>query len=313
MKLSASDLVKKAHLTGRWRISQQSLISPLLGASLNFEVEHTSQIIINVSNQANLLSPSQYFTARVDNDPWHRWPASQENNQLTLSTDRHHITIMTGGNSDLDDVWWQQQDFKVNSVILDDGAKLWQTIPDKKVLILGDSITAGCWVNGKHASVDYRPESNYVSVAQDLLTNVELQRVAYSAAGVLRPGTGNVPVARQWLSHFDALHTIEPDHYDLVIIALGVNDRRFPQKEFSEQYTRYLQAVIARYQTKIALMVPFLQSFKECIQNIGKQRSIPVITTDGWCQHTVDGLHPDSQGSVEAGQHFAQAIQQLVQ
>lgn len=313
MKLSAHELTSLTRQTGRWRIDHHALVSPLLGATLTFTIEKSSQLTVLVHNHANPLSPSQYFTVQVDNGPWHRWPASRGKWTLPLTTSRHQVTIMTGGNCDLDDVWGGQQIFAIQGLDVDSGSQLQPIFHDQHVLILGDSITAGCWVAGKHASVDYRPESNYVGVAQKMLPTVEFQRVAYSAAGVLRPGTGNVPVAIDWLDHFDAHQLVSPQHYDLVIVALGVNDQRFSQQQFSTAYQNYIHAVLHRYQTDIALMVPFLQTFKDNIQQLGQQLAIPVINTANWCHHTVDGLHPDQQGSLEAGHHFAQVIQQLLQ
>lgn len=313
MRLSAPELMHQARLAGRWRLDGQSLISPLLGSSISFSVVNTSLLTVDVSNHANSLSPSQYFTVQVDNDPWLRWPAATRKWQLRISPVAHHITIMTGGNSDRDDVWFRQQDFCVNAIEIDTGARIKPIGPSKSILILGDSITAGCWVNGKHPSIDYRPESNYVGIAQSFFPDIELQRVAYYAAGVIRLGAGNVPRAIQWLDHFDASHSIKPRSYDLVVIALGVNDRRFSVERFYPAYQEYVNAVVARYQCPVALMVPFLQSFKNCIQEIGQQQSIPVINTERWCLYTVDGLHPDQQGSNEAGRHFAQVIKQLLQ
>lgn len=313
MRLSAQTLIQQTRLAGRWRVDGQSLISPLLGSTISFNVVNTSQITVDVTNRANPLSPSQYFTVQIDGGNWLRWPATIAKWQIRISPVKHHITVMTGGNSDRDDVWFRQQDFTVNAIELDDGGRIKPVTPSKSILILGDSITAGCWVNGKRPSIDYRPESNYVGVAQSLLPTIEFQRVAYSAAGVIRLGTGNVPRARQWLDHFDADHDISPQNYDLVIVALGVNDRRFSVNRFRSAYQKYVNAVLTRYQCPVALMVPFLQSFKNCIQEIGQRLSIPVINTDEWCQHTVDGLHPDQQGSNETGQHFAQVIKQLLQ
>ncbi len=66
---------------------------------------------------------------------------------------------MTGGNCDLDDVWNLQQDFSLDSLEIDSKGQMIPFQRSANVLILGDSITAGCWVNGKHASVIYRPET----------------------------------------------------------------------------------------------------------------------------------------------------------
>lgn len=313
MKLSAADLLTQTHQTGRWFINHGQLMSPLLGATLCFTIRETTQLTIQTVNHVNPLSPSQFFACRIDDGEWHRWPASQGALTIQLTSAEHRITIMTAGNCDLDDVWLQEQDFTITGVVVDDDAIVQPFEQPVKVLVLGDSITAGCWVNGKHASVDYRPEGNYLSVASDLLPQWEFHRVAYSAAGVLRSGTGNVPPAGQWLARTDAHRHAPVVAFDLVVIALGVNDRRYPQKEFETTYRKYAQSVQKRYGCPVALLVPFLQSFKDSISRIGQELQIPVISTADWCHHTTDGLHPDQKGSTEAGQHFARALRQLVQ
>lgn len=312
MKLKPSDLNVSAHLTGRWFQDNHTLQSPLLGSTIQFMVHNTQKITISTSNHANTLSPSQYWTCQIDNHSWQRWPANQNHITFDVSHDHHRVIIMTGGNCDLDNVWDQQQDFTLNSIEVDDNATVNPFKRASNVLILGDSITAGCWVNGKHASVDYRPESNYVGIAQQLLPNTELQRVAYSAAGVLRPGTGNVPVAQEWLSSIDANRELPAANYNLVVVSLGVNDRRFSEDEFQIAYQKYVSAVQQRYNCPIALMVPFYQTFKSTIMGTGHHFNLPIISTTNWCHHTTDGLHPNQEGSIEAGQHFAQALRQLI-
>lgn len=313
MHIPAHDLLSITSLAGRWQINQAALTSPLLGATIRFEVQATDHLTIRTTNHANHLAPSQMWTCQIDDRDWVRWPASQGEQTFQLTPATHQVTIMTGGNCDLDDVWFNHEEFALNGFDVAERAVIKPVSQAKKVLVIGDSITAGCWVAGKHASADYRPEANYVGVAQGLLPMVQLDRLAYSAAGVLRPGTGNVPPARQWLSHRDHAHLATPGTYELVVIALGVNDRRFPMNDFEATYREFVQAVQERYQCPVALMVPFLQSFKDSIETIGQGLNLPVISTSHWCQHTTDGLHPDLIGSKEAGEHFAQAIQQLVQ
>ena len=313
MELSANEIMEQTHLTGRWVLHDQSLTSPLLGASLNFTIRNSTSLTIKTVNHANPLSPSQFFTVRIDDGAWQRWPASKGQMTLSFSTTSHQICIMTGGNCDLDDVWYRNEVFTITGMTVDDSSTIQPLAKSTRVLVLGDSITAGCWVAGKHASADYRPESNYLAVAQDLLPQMEIHRVAYSAAGVLRPGTGNVPPAHGWLSKLNAQTEAPVKHFNLVIIALGVNDRRFSTGEFRQAYTEYVKAVQKRYQCSVALIVPFLQSFAQEITTIGKEMNIPVIPTVDWCLETVDGLHPNQRGSLTAGQHFAQALSQLVQ
>lgn len=314
--LDARKIQQYTYLVGRWQIinwlNSTALYTTSLGSALRFSVRGTKRIVLTTSNNANPLSPSQYYAYRIDDQEWRRWPAKQNQLSITVSPLNHQINIMTGGNCDLDDVWFQKQGFSIQQLSIDDHATIEPLKREQQVLILGDSITAGCWVNGKHASVDYRPETNYVGIAQDLLSNIELHRVAYSAAGVLRPATGNVPVAKKWLDHLNFNISVSPKKYDLVVIALGVNDRRFPTSDFISAYQNYVNQVHRRYQCPVALMIPFLQSYRSEIIAIAQKTQCEWIDTKNWCPSTVDGLHPDQKGSDEAGKHFAVAISKLL-
>ena len=177
--------------------------------------------------------------------------------------------------------------------------------------IYGDSITAGCWVNGYGASSDYRPEQNFVGLAQDKI-DVDLARVAYSAAGVLRPATGGVPVAIDWLDHFNAQAPWPPHPVSLSVINLGVNDRRFSEADFATAYEQYVTALLKRQTSPVALMIPFAQSMANVIRATAQHHQLPVIETAGWCASFTDGLHPDLTGAQQAAPRFAKALTRLL-
>jgi lysophospholipase L1-like esterase len=309
---SPQQLLPLANRTGRWTIKDfpdgPVLYTTNLGSVLRCQVTKSHHFIINVKNRHAQLGPSQQYAVRIDDQSWRRFSASVGGISFTTSPDTHTIEVMTAGNSDLDAVWDGNQGFAIRSVEIDDDGQITMAAVRPVVDFIGDSITAGCWVNGKHAAVDYRPESNYTAIAADLL-DVDSVRIAYSAGGVLRPATGGVPVASGFLPRIDRATPWQPNRPQLVVINLGVNDRRFSNADFVSAYEVFIRQVLAAFlAAPVVLLVPFSQSFKPQITAIGHRHCLPVIDTAGWCPSYTDGLHPDQAGSCAAGKQLATAL-----
>ena len=298
--------------TGRWTIKQDGdepvLYTTNLGSYLRCRVAGTSRLTLNVADHHSPLGPGQVYAIRVDGQQWQRFGAQPGKIRLALTPGPHIVEIMTAGNTDLDSVWSGNQGFAIRSLTVDDDSTL-TTTPARPVIdFIGDSITAGCWVAGRHAALDYRPESNYAAVCADLL-GADSVRIAYSAGGVLRPATGGVPVASTFLRQIDRVTSWIPNHPQLVVVNLGVNDRRYPLPRFVRAYDQFIHQVITTFpDSPIDLLVPFSQHFRGQITAIGHQHGLRVIDTAGWCPSYTDGLHPDQAGTTSAGHHLAQAI-----
>lgn len=317
MLISASHLTTDCHLYGRWTIKQindiEVLYTPLLGAMLISQISGCERLIINVEPNQGPMSPSQYFAWRIDHGPWQRVAAVNRQLVVKLDGQAHTLWLMTAGNCDADNVWTGDEGFAINSIQLQGPRPIIQPSPlTSPVTVIGDSITAGCWVAGSQASMDYRPESNFVGLAQDIL-KMPISRIAYSAAGVLRPATGMVPPAPKWLNQLDAFTPAPQINSPLTVVALGVNDRRYGANAFASAYYAYVQQVQKQIHGQIALMVPFAQSFANIIEQTGSRLGMPVIKTAGWCQQFTDHLHPNQESSQTAAKHFAASLRHLLQ
>lgn len=303
-----SQLLKLAQRTGRWVVKHNGLYTTNLGSYLRVRVMGSHQLTLTVTNHHSALGPGQVYAIRVDGCHWRRFFAQQEKIILPLTPDAHTIEIMAAGNTDLDEVWTGDQGFAIQSLRIDDAGTLAPTPVRPVIDFIGDSITAGCWVAGRHAAVDYRPESNYAAICADLL-DADSLRIAYSAGGVLRPATGGVPVASEFLRRIDCHTPWMANHPQLVVVNLGVNDRRYSVAQFSTAYDHFIKQVTDCFPgTPTVLLVPFSQHFKGEIEAIGQYYRLPVIDTANWCPSYTDGLHPDQTGTIIAGQHLAQAI-----
>lgn len=310
-----TDLIKFASRTGRWTVKKinnmPTLYTTNLGSYLRFKVSNAKKCQITVLPNQNSLSPSQVFAFRTDGGKWQRAQASLEKIDIPLDSILHTIEIMAAGNSDIDEVWQGNEGFAIKNIYLDNGAIM--AAPQRPVVnFIGDSITAGCWVVGNHPAADYRPETNYAGICADLL-NVDSVRIAYSAGGVLRPATGGVPTADVFLGKIDDQTLWTPNHPDLTVINLGVNDRRFPLAQFTAAFDLFIQQVKLTFpHTPLAIMIPFSQTFASEIRKIATKHNCSIIETKTWSHSFTDGLHPDQAGAIAEGKMLAQALQPLL-
>lgn len=310
-----TDLIKFASRTGRWTVKKinnmPTLYTTNLGSYLRFKVSNAKKCQITVLPNQNSLSPSQVFAFRIDGGKWQRAQASLEKIDIPLDSILHTIEIMAAGNSDIDEVWQGNEGFAIKNIYLDNGAIM--AAPQRPVVnFIGDSITAGCWVVGNHPAADYRPETNYAGICADLL-NVDSVRIAYSAGGVLRPATGGVPTADVFLGKIDDQTLWTPNHPDLTVINLGVNDRRFPLAQFTAAFDLFIQQVKLTFpHTPLAIMIPFSQTFASEIRKIATKHNCSIIETKTWSHSFTDGLHPDQAGAIAEGKMLAQALQPLL-
>lgn len=310
-----TDLIKFASRTGRWTVKKinnmPTLYTTNLGSYLRFKVSNAKKCQITVLPNQNSLSPSQVFAFRIDGGKWQRAQASLEKIDIPLDSILHTIEIMAAGNSDIDEVWQGNEGFAIKNICLDNGAIM--AAPQRPVVnFIGDSITAGCWVVGNHPAADYRPETNYAGICADLL-NVDSVRIAYSAGGVLRPATGGVPTADVFLGKIDDQTLWTPNHPDLTVINLGVNDRRFPLAQFTAAFDLFIQQVKLTFpHTPLAIIIPFSQTFASEIRKIATKHNCSIIETKTWSHSFTDGLHPDQAGAIAEGKMLAQALQPLL-
>lgn len=314
-KYQPTDLIKFASRTGRWTVKKinnmPTLYTTNLGSYLRFKVSNAKKCQISVLPNQNSLSPSQVFAFRINGGKWQRAQASLEKIDIPLDSTLHTIEIMAAGNTDIDEVWQGNEGFAIKNIYLDSG-KIMAAPQRPLVNFIGDSITAGCWVVGNHPAADYRPETNYAGICADLL-NVDSVRIAYSAGGVLRPATGGVPTADVFLGKIDDQTLWTPNHPDLTVINLGVNDRRFPLAQFTAAFDLFIQQIKLTFpHTPLAIMIPFSQTFASEIRKIATKHDCSIIETKTWSHSFTDGLHPDQAGAIAEGKMLAQALQPLL-
>lgn len=309
---SPQQLLPLAQRTGRWVVKtikgRTALYTTNLGSTIRFNITGARSLNLQTVNNGHPGFPHQVYAWRYDRHPWRRFQVQATPVRLRLP-DRHcHLVeIMTAGNSDFDEVWTGQEGFTIHGINTN-GGQLTPATKRPLVDFIGDSITAGCWVMGKQAAVDYRPESNYVGLACDQL-GIDEVRIAYSAAGVLRPGTGGVPTAKDFLEMVDKVTPWKANQPRVVVVNLGVNDRRFGTDQFTPAYDQFLGQVATTFPgSKVLVLTPFSQTFQSQISQLVARHQFQLVNTTGWCQKFTDGLHPNQSGSLSAAHRLVPVL-----
>lgn len=306
----ANQPLMPAYFQGRWAVKQIAdrdvMYSTNLGAEIDFQVTDASFVRLTFLPLAYEL-PS-WVAIQIDGLPFQRQAVTNDPLWLTLDGRPHVVRVVLSGNTDEDRVWDGNQGFAVKALTTDGELQPVQ-LGRHSVTWIGDSLTAGCWVMGKQPAEDYRAEANYAAVASDLL-NARNVRIAYSAVGLSKPGTGGVPVLPEVLTAVDSKTTWQPVPTDLVVINVGTNDRQADDTTFTVVLRRFLNQVQTLYpNSRLAVMIPFNQNFASIIRAVVAEfMQWQLIETATWQLSTTDGVHLDLAGSRMAGELTAQAL-----
>ncbi|RDF80395.1 endoglucanase [Lactiplantibacillus plantarum] len=306
----ANQPLMPAYFQGRWAVKQIAdrdvMYSTNLGAEIDFQVTDASFVRLTFLPLAYEL-PS-WVAIQIDGLPFQRQAVTNDPLWLTLDGRPHVVRVVLSGNTDEDRVWDGNQGFAVKALTTDGELQPVQ-LGRHSVTWIGYSLTAGCWVMGKQPAEDYRAEANYAAVASDLL-NARNVRIAYSAVGLSKPGTGGVPVLPEVLTAVDSKTTWQPVPTDLVVINVGTNDRHTDDTTFTVVLRRFLNQVQALYpNSRLAVMIPFNQNFAAIIRAVVAEfMQLQLIETATWQLSTTDGVHLDLAGSRMAGELTAQAL-----
>lgn len=313
MKLSAGQIGTYCRLCGRWQLrriqGQDALYSTTLGSYLRFRLSRPATVTFTAISNGNPAANPQIYAWRINGQSWQRVSVTQMPIRILVRQAGAIVEIMTAGNNDSDQVWTGGQGFAIVSLSCDQGAI--SPTPARPLLTaIGDSITAGCWVQGKRSSYDYCPESNYLQLLADHC-GFDTNRLAYSASGVLAPGTGGVPAAGHWLEQLDATHPVPLQASQLVLVNLGTNDHQPDPQLFTKRLVTILQRVRRQCQAPVLVMMPLSQNNHDLIALAARQSSCRLIDTHNWCHHWTDHTHPNQEGAKEMADHLIPIINKM--
>jgi hypothetical protein len=281
-----------------------------MGSALFFKVKGANTVTLGFLTDIYNTDPSG-IAYSVDGGPYTRAAVNHAPVVITgLDTNEHWIRAIVYATSDDDQLWDHDQGVAFTGVTADAGI-IEAVKPKARIAeFFGDSITAGCWLLSHVTSTEsHGGEQNYVEKCCEWLQAINV-RVAFSAAGVTKGGTGGVPSLIHYIDQMDAKTNEKADLPDFIVVNIGQND----DAATSEDFQTGLQDCVHRIQIKrpgvlIFLMVPFSGVRKTEIQAVADSSSNAVfIDTTGWDITYTDGVHPDQNGSVHAGQKLAEFL-----
>lgn len=305
----------QAYFLGRWirkTINGTDCMYTInLGSAIFAKLKGTTSISIGFLDlRASGKNPTE-IAYSVDGGAYVRDSVDHAPFIVTLpDTKEHYIRIVIAGNTDDDQVWTSDQGIAFTGFTLNGGTSE-PVKPKARIgLFYGDSITAGCWVLTRDTpSQGYAAEANYVEKCCELLRAINV-RVAFSASGVTRGGAGGVPSMLTFIDNMDANTLEKSDVPDFIVVNMGTNDSAATSMVFQNAY----QACINRIQTKypgvtIFCMLPFNGVKNTEIQAVvnGSANTVFIDTTR-WGVTYVDGIHPDTNGSITGGTKLAQFL-----
>ncbi|MRM77562.1 DUF2479 domain-containing protein [Lactococcus lactis subsp. cremoris] len=305
----------QAYFLGRWirkTINGTDCMYTInLGSAIFAKLKGTTSISIGFLDlRASGKNPTE-IAYSVDGGAYVRDSVDHAPFIVTLpDTKEHYIRIVIAGNTDDDQVWTSDQGIAFTGFTLNGGTSE-PVKPKARIgLFYGDSITSGCWVMTRDTpSQGYAAEANYVEKCCELLRAINV-RVAFSASGVTRGGAGGVPSMLTFIDNMDANTLEKSDVPDFIVVNMGTNDSAATSMVFQNAY----QACINRIQTKypgvtIFCMLPFNGVKNTEIQAVvnGSANTVFIDTT-GWGVTYVDGIHPDTNGSITGGTKLAQFL-----
>jgi Lysophospholipase L1 and related esterases len=303
---SANGCIPNVYFMGRWTTqtveTKPAMYTTNLGAQILFEVQNADYFTLEVVIKP--LAAPQTLSVYIDNE-LHLTPLTQSKNDFKLSSNQSHIVrIYFTGNTDQDEVWLGNDGLTIKDITIDSGTLTAIKPAGPLVAFIGDSITAGCWVRSKAPSIGYGADLNYAAQLSRAL-DWEDYRIAYSAAGIIRYGTGGVPPAGKFVKYVNFSVKAPQINPDLVLINLGTNDARYEDDVFEMYFVWFINKVKKQFpHARIIIITPFNQAHAHVIKNVAKALKIELIPTLDWVIETNDEVHPNVEGSKAISDHL---------
>ncbi|MCV3320918.1 SGNH/GDSL hydrolase family protein [Pediococcus ethanolidurans] len=316
VETSANGLFSGVYFMGRWVskviANQNVMYTTNLGAALLLMTKSTDHLNLKFLNTIPNARFQPEIAIFIDDQSELRLKVDEVPDELQFETKKSHLVRITfAGNSDADEVWLRQRGLAINDISVPTSGKIIAVKPaGKTIAFIGDSITAGCWVKKRIPSSGYAAEQNYAAQTARKL-NAQDIRIAYSAAGLLRYGTGGVPAAPRFVKYID-FETKAPQYKpDQVIINIGTNDRRFDGNLVQEQFLNFFNEIHQLFpNAALNALIPFNQSFATELQELATRfpKLFFLIETRDWPITYTDGVHPDLHGSEVIAQRLTQVL-----
>lgn len=311
---------KNYGIVGRWFTTQIEGVDYLatinMGAQLYFRVTGTESVRLHFRVQEH---PSAIVYQIDDGEP--QWCLVSELVEVATALDpecSYEVKIVVDGIPEFNDLWNQHSGILFEGAEVSETGKIEKVMPTgKKILFVGDSITAGIAVRPDHRGQPYTAAAsiNYAALCSQMLGAIDL-RCAFGYTGIVNPGPIGIPACQGYLE--EVCHGVKAPELspDVVVINHGTNDvlHEQPVEAFEKGYQSLLKDVRARYpQAKILVLIPFGQYFADVIRRVvaADGKSYLVETKDWGVTFTEDGVHVNIKGNQIAAAKLAEVIEKI--
>ncbi|AMV60537.1 Hypothetical protein ADU71_0950 [Pediococcus damnosus] len=316
VQTTANGCFAGAYFMGRWVqksvLNQRAMYTTNLGAAILFMTKDTDCLKLAFANTTPTARFQPEIGIFIDDNPELRFKVNEVPDELHMKLSGPHlIRIVFAGNSDSDELWQYQQGLAITQLAVTNPGIMIPVKPaGKTIAFIGDSITAGCWVLKRTPSVGYAAEQNYAAQTVQILNAQDL-RIAYSAAGLLRYGTGGVPAAPRFVKYINFETPAPSYHPDLVVLNIGTNDQRFDGNLMKIQFLNFFHELQDLFpKATLNVLIPFNQAFSKELRELSQENSelFFLIETAQWPLTYTDQAHPDLKGSTLAAQYLSRVL-----
>lgn len=290
----------------------ECLVSIYIGSELYFKVIGTSKLALNFKQVSNGDMPSiVYF---IDDRPKVKIQVTASPMVIANNLDsskEHFVRIKIEGITESNKVWVNEEGLIFAGGTVDAGGIISGIKPkNKRILFLGDSITAGLSV---YSATETQPMShggstNYAAICTQKLNAVDI-RVAFGFTGIVNPGPNSIPPAMGYIDYMTATRPETGEFPDLIVVNYGTNDASEDKTQsFITGYPKLLDKLTIKYgELPIFAVIPFNQSRVEEIKNAVAGRSnVFLVDTATWNYAGV--THPNAEDSLWLGENLANEI-----
>lgn len=315
-------IIEQYGTVGRWFTKEidgkQHLVTINMGSQLYFRVQGTSRISLHFKVEGIPCA----IVYQINESKPERCILSDEPieiaNNLAVE-EAYIIKIKVDDIPERNNLWVLNEGVIFSGARVDEGGDIKGIRPGcKKLLFIGDSITAGIGVRADGRGQPYSGGGsiNYAAICSQILNCVDI-RCAFGYTGILNPGPLGIPCCKGYLDDISLGIKEIPEKLAGIIINHGTNDalNDQPIQAFRVGYREVLDRLREKYpEVIIFVMIPFGQYRADEIREIVADREMVMLveTKDWQITYVADGIHVDEQGSEKAGQKLSEWLAKII-
>lgn len=320
--LKYEEVMESYGTIGRWFAREidgiKHLVTINMGSQLYFKAQGTREIAL----QFKVVSTPCAIVYQINGDKPKRCILSDEPIKIATQLDiesTYIIKITVDDIPEQNNLWELKEGVIFKEAIVDEGGEIKGIRPTcKKLLFIGDSITAGLCVRQDEKGQPYTGGAsiNYAAICSQRLEAVDI-RCAFGYTGIINKGPLGIPCCSGYLDNICIDIKDTSDTLAGIMINHGTNDalNQRSKEEFKVGYKEVLDRLRDKYpEVIIYTIIPFGQYMADEIRTVVKdQEKVVLIETEDWeVTYVPDGIHVDEEGSRQAGERLSKFISKMI-